>query len=100
MTSDDLKNGVARYWQAIIVMVGIILAWGNLQYDVAALQQAMADEKVTTSSQDKKQNEVEKAIVKIETTQKAMQEDVGEIKAEQKEQSDKLDKIIEKLSER
>ena len=99
MTSDDLKNGVARYWQVIVVMVGIVLAWGNLQYDVAALQKAMADEKVTTSSQDKKQNEVEKAIVKIETTQQAMQEDVDEIKEEQKDQSEKLDKILEKLSE-
>jgi peptidoglycan hydrolase CwlO-like protein len=100
MTSNDASNILIRYWQIIVVMMTMMIGGFTIKYDVAALQMAMADEQKEVKEQDVKLTEVEKAIVKIETTQAAMQEDVGEIKEEQQSQSDKLDKIIEKLSER
>ena len=99
MTHNDASNFLIRYWQIIVVMFALTGSWFSLKNDVLALQSAMADEKVETREQGDKQTEVEKAIVKIETTQSAMKEDIDDIKAAQGEQSDKLDKIIEKLSE-
>ena len=93
------KDGITRYWQVIVVCAGIVMAWGNITYEVSALKVAMADEKTESKEQDDKQVELDKAIVKIETTQSAMKEDIDDIKTEQQEQSVKLDKIIEKLSE-
>ena len=99
MTHNDATNFFVRYWQIIVVMFAMTGSWFSLKSDVSALQSAMADEKVETREQGDKQTEVEKAIVKIETTQSAMKDDIDDIKAAQGEQSDKLDKIIEKLSE-
>jgi NhaP-type Na+/H+ and K+/H+ antiporter len=99
MTSNDASNIIIRYWQIIVVMVTMLIGGFTIKYDVASLQLAMADEQAETKEGNQKQSEVEKAIVKIETNQSAIKEDVDEIKAEQKAQSIKLDKIIEKLSE-
>ena len=99
MNGDDVRNGVIRYWQVFTVIGVFLVGWGTLKTEVSGLQQAVADEKQTAREQTEKQNNVEKSIVRIETKQERIRQDVDEIKESQKAQSKKLDEILRKLNE-
>ena len=99
MSGDELKNGVIRYWQVIVVVGLGLIGWGSLHTKVSALETAVAYEKTESKEQGNKQGETEKAIVRIETRQESMRRDVDGIREEQREQSRKLDEILRKLSQ-
>jgi len=80
-----------------ITSVVIAIFWlSGLSFQVAA----NGDQLTTHIPDDQAQTtEIKERLAKIEAHQESAKEDRGEIKEEQKAQSTKLDKILEKLSE-
>ena len=100
MTNGDLKNGFIRYWQLAVVIVGMAAGYGALKADVNNLHNVVTQQQIDSKDEQAKSHETDKTIVRIDTTQKQLVKDVDEIKEEQKDQSKKLDKILEKLSDK
>jgi len=89
-------NGTTVPWAFITSTIVAIFWLSGLSFQVAAngdqLKTHVPDDQAQTT-------EIKERLAKIEAHQESAKEDRGEIKTEQKDQSDKLDKILEKLSE-
>ncbi len=94
-----MENPVARYWQIIIVLVAGGIAWGSLNADVEALKGENKKEQTQIEEIEDDVKEIDKKLVGIETSQKAIKEDVEEAAKTAAENSRKLDKILNKLEE-
>jgi len=81
-------NGTSIPWGFLSTVVIAIFWLAGLSFQVAA-----------NGEDIQKQEGTAERLAKIETTLEANKEDVDEIKEEQKSQADKLDKILEKVSE-
>lgn len=87
-----------RRWMPVLVLAcGLAVSWGSFQTQLNVL----ADEVVELKVEDKDHNDqqvVDQAeLAALKANQKAIKEDVQEIKEAQKEQNQKLDKILEEL---
>jgi len=89
-------NGTTIPWAFVTSTVIAIFWLSGLSFQVAA----NGDQLAAHVPEDQAQTtEIRERLAKIEAHQEATKEDVDEIKSEQKAQSDKLDKILEKVSE-
>lgn len=88
------------WWPILVVVAAGFISWGTLQTQVTALADDV--EKIEKDqSEDTRQSVTERLKVRsLEERQQTIQRDVEQIKEVQKEQSKKLDAILEKLNER
>lgn len=95
-------NGLTfREWvPTLALIIPVAVAWGIMQASVTSLAEDVKKiEKEQT--EDTRETVSERLKVRtLEERQQTIQRDVSEIKEEQKEQSKKLDAILEKLNER
>lgn len=88
------------WWPILIVAAGGLVSWGTLQSQVSEVKKDVTKIEAE-QAEDTRENVTERLKVRsLEERQQTIQRDVAEIKEEQKEQSKKLDAILEKLSER
>lgn len=93
------ENPIVRYWQLIVVMVPLVFGGGSLYFQVNAMADELADAKAEEERKEVRRDITERKLTAIDERQKALTEDVQELKDSVKEQDKKLDKIIEKLNE-
>jgi len=84
-------RGIMYYWPVIFLAVTTLVSGGGLLTQVNAL----ADD---VEKMEAKEADLENKVTTLATKQDAIKEDIDEIKEEQKEQSRKLDRILEKLN--
>lgn len=90
---------IRAWWPALVMMMGLAVTWGSLQTQVSANEQAVNELKKEDAADDANRTTDKVKIEVLATKQSAILEDVQEIKESQKEQSKKLDAIIDKLNE-
>jgi predicted nuclease with TOPRIM domain len=89
-------NGTTIPWSLVTSAVIAIFWLSGLSFQVAANGESLK----THVPEDQAQTaEIRERLAKIEAHQEATKEDVDEIKSEQKDQSDKLDRILEAVRE-
>ena len=87
-----------RRWMPVIVLVcGLAVTWGSVQTQLNVMAQEVVE--LRGEDKDQKNQEVidQAEISALKATQRAIKEDVEDIKEAQKEQNQKLDKILEEL---
>ena len=87
-------NGTTVPWAFVTSVVVAIFWLSGLSFQVAANGDQIA---VHVPSDTAAKTEIKERLAKIETRLDGQKEDTDEIKDEQKSQSDKLDRILEKL---
>lgn len=92
MTKDEATNGVIRYWQFIVVIIGMGVGYGSMTTNIDALAQDLQEQKTETKQAEQDRQQVKLSVVAIE-------KDVEHIKRELDKQDQKLDRILDKLNE-
>lgn len=85
------NNRVVYYWPVIALAATTLLSAGGLLYQVKALAEDIQETKADVREVKEEENELEKKVVELATTQRL-------ILREQEKQSEKLDRILEKLN--
>lgn len=92
-------DSVRAWFPLIAMMLGLAVTWGSLQTQVNANEEAVKKLEEKDDSDDVKHTQDKVKIEVLATKQSAILEDVQEIKEVQKDQSKKLDAIIDKLNQ-
>lgn len=90
---------VKQWWPMILFFLGLAVTWGSSQSQLQALADDVAEIKKEAGADHSASNRDRVKVKALETRQEAILQDVQEIKESQKDQSRKLDRIIEKLNE-
>jgi len=90
---------IRSWWPVLVMMMGLAVTWGSLQTRVNANEKAVNDIQKEDAADDAQRTTDKVKIEVLATKQSAILEDVQEIKETQKDQSKKLDAIINKLNQ-
>ena len=90
---------VKQWWPMILFFLGLAVTWGSSQSQLQALAEDVAEIKADDNTAHAESRRDQLKVKALETRQEAILQDVQEIKESQKEQSKKLDRIIQKLNE-
>ena len=88
-----------QWWPMIAAAFLVAVSWGTMQSQVNTLAEEVTEVKKIEADQQRQDVTERLKVRSLEERQKSIQDDVEEIKQEQKEQGKKLDKILEKLNE-
>ena len=85
------SNRIIYYWPVIALAATTLISAGGLFTQFQALADDVEEAKQDIKQVKKEENDLEKKVVELATTQRL-------ILSEQQKQSDKLDRILEKLN--
>ena len=93
------ENALIRYWQLIVVLMGLGVSAGVMQTQLNVLAQEVNEQSTEIHAVEEKEQNTATDVATIKATQEAIKDDVEEIKEDLKDQDKKLDRIIDKLNE-
>lgn len=92
MTQDEATNRLIKYWQIIVVVIGMAVGYGSITTQIDAMAEDIREQKTEVSDAKDQRTEVEKSVIAIE-------KDVEFIKKNLDQQDKKLDAILDKVNE-
>lgn len=91
---------IMKIWPIAVVALGLAVTWGTSQTQLSVLAEEVKELQEDQAKHDAKEARDSTEVEVLKANQRAIKEDVEEIKEIQKEQDKKLDQILDELRDK
>lgn len=100
MEEQEYESALSKHWHVVVYLVGLVFMGGIMYGNISALAEDHIDYERRFKEDDTREVRDAIDINRLKNEQDHINEDIDEIKKDVKENSDKLDQILDELRKR